>query len=80
MSHGDQVDAQEVGGEKPAAKKARPRKKAAANGPAASAGAKPATEARKRLPVATIGALSGARDRRVEPLRRRRRNVPGAGS
>jgi hypothetical protein len=41
---------------KPAAKKA-PAKKATANGPAASAGAKPATRARKRLPVATIGAL-----------------------
>jgi hypothetical protein len=34
------------GGEKPAAKKA-PAKKAAVNGPAASAGAKPATEAKK---------------------------------
>jgi hypothetical protein len=41
---------------KPAAKKA-PAKKATANGPAASAGAKPATRARKRLPAATIGAL-----------------------
>jgi hypothetical protein len=35
------------GSEKPAAKKAPPRKKAAANGPAASAQAKPATEAKK---------------------------------
>jgi hypothetical protein len=44
------------GNEKPAAKKATP-KKAAANGPAASAGAKPATAAKKRLPAATIRAL-----------------------
>ncbi len=43
---------------KPAAQAARPRKKAAANGPAASAEAEPATEARKRLPAATIGARS----------------------
>jgi hypothetical protein len=42
--------------EKPAAKKA-PAKKAAANGPATSAGAKPATKAKKRLPAATIRAL-----------------------
>jgi hypothetical protein len=45
------------GGKEPAAKKAPPREKAAANTPAASAGAKPATGARKRLPAATIRAL-----------------------
>jgi hypothetical protein len=50
------------GGEKPAAekastKKAAPSEKVAANGPAASAQAKPATKARKRLPAATIRAL-----------------------
>lgn len=44
------------GGEKSAAKRA-PAKKTTANGPAASAGAKPATRARKRLAAATIGAL-----------------------
>ncbi len=44
------------GAEKPAAKKAPPKEKAAANGPAASAGAKPATAAEKRLPAATIPA------------------------
>jgi hypothetical protein len=42
---------------KPAAKKASPKKKAAANGPAALAGAKPATRAKKRLPAATIRVL-----------------------
>jgi hypothetical protein len=46
------------GAEKPAAKKARPKEKAAANGPAASARARPATGAKKRLPVATIRALA----------------------
>jgi hypothetical protein len=46
------------GAEKPAAKKALPREKAAANGPAASAGAKPATGAKKRVPAATIRALA----------------------
>jgi hypothetical protein len=45
------------GNEKPAAKKATSRKKVAANGPAASAGAKPATEAKKRLPAAATRAL-----------------------
>ena len=50
------------GHEKPAAKKtsakkAVPAKKVAANGPAPSAGAKPATAAKKRLPAATIRAL-----------------------
>jgi hypothetical protein len=44
------------GSEKPVAKQA-PTKKAAANGPAASAEAKPATKAKKRLPAATIRAL-----------------------
>src|SRR5262245_61535968 len=44
------------GGAKPGAKKA-PAKKAAANGPAASAKAKPAPKAKKRLPTATIRAL-----------------------
>jgi hypothetical protein len=44
------------GGETPAAKKASA-KKATANGPAVSAGAKPATKAKKRLPAATIRAL-----------------------
>jgi hypothetical protein len=44
------------GGKKPAAKKAPPETKATANGPAASAKAKPATKA-KRLPAATIRAL-----------------------
>jgi hypothetical protein len=44
--------------EKPAVKKAPPREKAAANGQTASAGAKPAAGARKRLPVATIKALA----------------------
>ena len=39
------------------AKRAAPAKKTAANGPAASAGAGPATRARKRLPAATIRAL-----------------------
>lgn len=43
------------GGEKPAAKKAAP-KKATANGPVASAEAKPATKAKKRLRAATIRA------------------------
>jgi hypothetical protein len=42
--------------QKPAAKNATA-KKAAANGPAASAGAKPTTKAKKRLPAATIRAL-----------------------
>jgi hypothetical protein len=46
------------GAEKPAAKKAPPREKAAANGPAPSAGARPATRAKKRLPAATIRALA----------------------
>jgi hypothetical protein len=50
------------GGEKPAAKKAPAKKvvaskKAAANGPVASAGSKPVTKAKKRLPAATIRAL-----------------------
>ena len=44
------------GGETPPAKKATA-KKTTANGPAASAGAKPATKAKKRLPAATIRAL-----------------------
>ena len=52
-----------AGGDKPAAEKATAKKgdaskKAAANGPAASAGAKPATKAKKRLPTATIRALT----------------------
>ena len=47
----------ESGGEKPAAKKAST-KKAAANGPAASAKATPAPKAKKRLPAATIRALA----------------------
>jgi hypothetical protein len=46
------------GAEKPAARKAPPREKAAANGPAASAGARPAIATKKRLPVATIKALT----------------------
>ena len=50
------------GGDKPAAEKATAKKggaskRAAANGPAASAGAEPATKAKKRLPAATIRAL-----------------------
>ena len=44
------------GGETPAVKKASA-KKAAVNGPAASAKARPATKAKKRLPAATIRAL-----------------------
>jgi hypothetical protein len=46
-----------LGSEKPVAKRA-PTKKAAANGPAASAEAKPATRAKKRLPADTIRALN----------------------
>ncbi len=51
------------GGEKPAAEKATAKKggtskRAAANGPAASAEAKPAAKAKKRLPAATIRALT----------------------
>lgn len=45
------------GGVKPSASKT-PAKKAAATGPAATAEAKPATKARKRLPAATAGALN----------------------
>jgi hypothetical protein len=45
------------GAEKPAARKAPPREKAAANGPAASAKATPAPRAKKSLPAATIRAL-----------------------
>jgi len=45
------------GDERPAAKKATPRKKATTNGPAASAEARPATKAKKRLPAATVEAL-----------------------
>lgn len=44
------------GAEKPAAKKA-PAKKVTANGPAASAKAKTAPKAKKRLPAATVRAL-----------------------
>jgi AAA domain len=52
-----------LGSEKPAAKKvsakkAAPSMKATANGPAASAEAKAATKAKKRLPAATIRALA----------------------
>jgi hypothetical protein len=43
--------------EKAPAKKAVPSRKAAANGPAASAGSRPATKAKNRLPAATIRAL-----------------------
>jgi hypothetical protein len=54
--------AKESGGEKPAATKAPAKKgvasrKAAANGPAASAKATPVPKGKMRLPVATIGAL-----------------------
>src|SRR6185437_14330312 len=47
------------GAEEPAAQKAPPGEKAAANGPAASAGARPAIAARKKsLPAAAIRALA----------------------
>ena len=60
MLHGDQVDAQEVGGREARGHEGSPdaSRKAAANGPAASARAKPAPKAKKRLPVATIRALT----------------------